>query len=149
MKLFIQCLFLFLLSGSANMLFAQDGVITVRSGNLTLTMPEKVHEIMEERATANKEEEIPRPEFCQGVRVQVFYGKDRDEADRILGEVKTMYPEQHSNMEYDSPDYKIKVGFFDSAESARPFLSTAKKDFPLSLPVTEIIRCGLLDQTTR
>lgn len=149
MKYFIQILLLCLLSGQGNKLFAQDGTITLRSENITMTMPKEVHKIMEEKSRAPKEKEIPRPEFCQGVRAQVFYGKDRNEAEKALNEAKELFPEMYSNLEYESPDYKVKVGFFDSTNSAQPFLRTAKKEFPLSLPVTEIIRCGFLDQTTR
>lgn len=142
-------LFLGLMLVASGKVVAQDGAITLRSESLTLTLPVEVDELLNERKVPKKEEERIRPEFCQGARIQLFYGKDRTEAERILAKAKSIYPQMHSNLVYEAPDYKVKVGYFDSVETAKSVLSQTKREFPLSLSVPEIIRCGLLDQTTR
>lgn len=136
----------FLFSG---FLLAQSNVVTSEYGNLTIEWEKSLEELMEEKenevcpATVSLPE--PKPEFCRGARIQVFYSKNRSEAEAKLKELKSLFPGEFSNLEYISPDYKIKLGHFESRESAQTMLNRARRAFPSSLIVEETIRCSLID----
>lgn len=129
-----------LLSG---ILFSQTNVVTSEYGNLTIEWEKSLEELIEEKenevcpATVNLPE--PKPEFCRGARIQVFYSKNRSEAEEKLKEIKSLFPSEFSNLEYNSPDYKIKLGHFESRESAQNMLNRARRAFPSSLIVLSLI----------
>ncbi len=135
-----------LLSG---ILFSQTNVVTSEYGNLTIEWEKSLEELMEKKenkvcpAAVSLPE--PKPEFCRGARIQVFYTKNRSEAAEKLKEIKSLFPSEFSNLEYNSPDYKIKLGHFESRESAHNMLNRARRAFPSSLIVEETIRCSLID----
>ena len=133
----------------SNFLFGQDNVVTTESGNLTIEWDKSL-----EKHMASKEKEIcltdepqpvVEPEFCRGARIQVFYSKTRSEAETKLKELKSLFPSEFSNLEYISPDYKVKLGYFESREAAQSSLNKARRVFPSALVVEEVIRCKLLD----
>ena|SRR5690606_18055739 len=143
---FKLALITFLLAG---ILFAQTNVVTTESGNLTIEWEKKLEDHI-----ASKEKEIcisdpPQPveipEFCRGARVQVFYSKSRSEAESKLKELKGLFPTEFSNMEFNSPDYKVKLGHFESREAAQSTLNKARRTFPSALIVEETVRCSLID----
>lgn len=130
-------------------LFSQTNVVTSEYGNLTIEWEKSLEEWMEQKenqvcSTAPSLPE-PTPQFCRGARIQVFYSKNRSEAEEKLKEIKSLFPSEFSNLEYNSPDYKIKLGHFDSRESAQTMLNRARRAFPSSLIVEETIRCSLID----
>lgn len=128
-------------------LVAQSNVISSEYGNLTIEWEKSLEEWMEEKeiCTSPPPPPVKKPEFCRGARIQVFYSKNRSEADEKLKEIKSLFPSEFSNLEYNSPDYKIKLGHFDSRESAQTMLNRARRAFPSSLIVEETIRCSLID----
>ncbi len=83
-------------------------------------------------------------EFCEGARVQVFYSKNRSEAEQKLKEVKVLFPNLYANVVYHSPDYKVHVGYFESRNAAASTLNKAKKSFPASFIYNEKFRCSLI-----
>lgn len=143
-KLFV---IIFSLSG---ILLAQTNIVTTEYGNLTIEWDKKLEDHL-----ASKEKEIclsddPNPievipEFCRGARVQVFYSKSRSEAESKLKELKSLFPNEFSNLEFNSPDYKVKMGHFESREAAQSILNKARRAFPSALIVEETVRCSLID----
>ncbi len=137
--------FTFLFSG---ILLAQTHIVTTQSGNLSIEWEKSLEELM-----VSKEKEVctdntiiePKREFCRGARIQVFYSKNRSDAEQKLKEVKSLFPGEFANLEYISPDYKVKIGYFESRETAQPILNKAKRNFPSSLVVEETVRCNLID----
>jgi|SRR5690606_10682264 len=124
--------------------FAQNSVKT-KEGNLTIEWEESIKNLIAEKENVTCIIEPERPEFCQGARVQVFYSKNREEAEQKLAEAKSLFPGLYANLIYNSPDYKVRVGYFESREAAESTLRKAKRDFPASFIYEETIRCSLLD----
>ncbi len=128
--------------------FAQTQVVTTQSGNLSIEWEKSLEELM-----VSKEKEFcadntiiePKREFCHGARIQVFYSKNRSDAEQKLKELKSLFPGEFSNWEYVSPDYKVKLGHFESREAAQSILNKAKRNFPSALIVEETVRCSLID----
>jgi len=128
-------------------LVAQSNVINTEYGNLTIEWEKSLEELMEEKeiCTSPPPPPVKKPEFCRGARIQVFYSKNRSEAEEKLKETKSLFPGEFSNLEYNSPDYKIKLGYFESRESANSTLNKVQRAFPSSLVVEERVRCVLID----
>src|SRR5690606_41923232 len=88
----------FLFSG---FLLAQSNVVTSEYGNLTIEWEKSLEELMEEKenevCTATVSLPEPKPEFCRGARIQVFYSKNRSEAEAKLKELKSLFPGEFSN----------------------------------------------------
>ncbi|MCS6794682.1 MAG: SPOR domain-containing protein [Raineya sp.] len=76
-----------------------------------------------------------------GFRVQVYSGKDREEAQRIKGLCLNMKIDEDvtAYIEYDRPNYKVKVGDFLTREDARELYRQLKKRFPEALIVPDIV----------
>ncbi len=138
--------FVFLFSGIA---FAQTNIITTESENLTIEMDESIQKLIKEKEVEICHTSTPPPtpvkEFCRGARIQVFYSKNRQESEAKLKELKTLFPEEFSNWEYVSPDYKVKLGYYKSREEAQSTLNKARRAFPSALIVEEILRCHLVN----
>ncbi|MFA7687883.1 MAG: SPOR domain-containing protein [Moheibacter sp.] len=133
----------------ATVAFSQDNYVSETSGNLTIEYDAALQKIMTEKENAicvvpEEEKEVKKPEFCNGVRVQVFYGKSRQEAEAKLKEVKTLFPNLHANVVYHSPDYKVHLGYFESRNDAAATLNRAKRNFPASFIYNETFRCSLI-----
>lgn len=127
--------------------FAQSKTVTNAYGNLHIEWNESLQRLITEKENAYCPPPPPdkTPEFCQGARIQVFYSKNRSEAEQQLKEVKSLFPQFWSNVEYISPDYKVFMGYFESREAAQPSLTRARKIFSSALTVNQVIRCSLLE----
>lgn len=125
---------------------AQSKMVTNNYGNLNIEWSESLQKLISKKENAYcPAPPPPKPEFCQGARVQIFYSKSRSEAEQKLNEAKTLFPNLYSNLIYNSPDYKVRVGYFDSREAAQSTLRRAKRNFPASFIFEETIRCSLLE----
>ncbi|MBA5629708.1 SPOR domain-containing protein [Moheibacter lacus] len=133
----------------SNFLYSQDNFVTTASGNLTIEMDKGIDQLLKskEKAICPTSDPVPAPvpEFCHGARIQVFYSKNRTEAESKLKELKSLFPGLYSDLDYISPDYKVKVGYFESRETAQSTLNKARRSFPSALVVEEVIRCKLID----
>lgn len=132
-----------------SILFAQTNITTTEYGNLTIEWDKKLedHVVSKEKemCISDDPEPVVIPEFCRGARVQVFYSKSRSEAESQLKELKDLFPKEFSNLEFNSPDYKVKIGHFESREAAQTLLKKARRNFPSALIVEETVRCSLID----
>lgn len=141
MKLF-PFVILFLFAGIG---LGQNRIITSNFGNLTIQWDESVQKMVQaENCPADPPDEL-KSEYCRGSRIQLFYSKDRKEAEEMLKSAKSYFPELIVNLDYVSPDYKVKAGYFSSRESARESLKKAKLKFSSSLIVDETVRCSMID----
>ncbi len=72
-----------------------------------------------------------------GFRVQVYVGKDRDEASRIKGICLNMKKEEDAYLDYDRPNYRVKVGNFLNREDAKTLYKDLKRRFPEAMIVPD------------
>lgn len=86
-----------------------------------------------------KPEEVTVKLEKPGFRVQVYAGKDRDEAQRIRGMCLNMKFDDQAYLHYDRPNYRVKVGDFLTREDARELYRLLKKRFPEAIIVPDIV----------
>lgn len=141
MKLF-PFVILFLIAGIG---LGQNRIVTSNFGNLTIQWDESIQKMVQAENCPTEQPEEIKSEYCKGSRIQLFYSKDRKEAEEKLKSAKSYFPELIVNLDYVSPDYKVKAGYFSSRESAQESLKKAKLRFSSSLIVDETVRCSLID----
>lgn len=71
-------------------------------------------------------------------RVQVFSGA-RDNATKALNYFKKQHTKQYSNIIYDQPNFKVKVGAFRTKEDANNFIKSLNKDYQSAFVLKEKI----------
>lgn len=71
-------------------------------------------------------------------RVQVFSG-ERENATKALNFFQKRYYDQYSNIVYDQPNFKVKVGAFRTKNDAENFIKTLDKDYKSAFILTEDI----------
>lgn len=74
-----------------------------------------------------------------GYRIQLYVGRDRDEANRIKGICLNMKIDEITYVMYDRPNYRVKVGDFLTREDARELYRTLKKRFPDAMIVPDLV----------
>jgi SPOR domain len=75
----------------------------------------------------------------QGFRVQIYNGGDRNTAMKIKTEFNRAYPAIRSYMNYSVPNFKIKVGDFDSKKDAVAFLKRIQVIVPQAFIVPDVV----------
>lgn len=72
-----------------------------------------------------------------GFRVQVYVGKDREEASRVKGVCLNLKIEEDAYLDYDRPNYRVKVGNFLNREDAKVLYKELKRRFPEAMIVPD------------
>jgi hypothetical protein len=72
-----------------------------------------------------------------GFRVQVYVGKDREEASRIKGICLNLEKDEEAYLDYDRPNYRVKVGNFLNREDAKELYKKLKRRFPEAMIVPD------------
>jgi SPOR domain len=75
----------------------------------------------------------------QGFRVQIYNGADRAVAMKIKTEFNRAYPGMRSYMNYSIPNFKIKVGDFETKKEATSFLNKIKAIVPNAFIVPDVV----------
>lgn len=140
-----EIFFLFLLVGMFS--FGQETIKVQENDNFTVELPESLNKILESKEKSEDpkiDPPKPAPEYCNGASIQIFYSKNRQEAEKIVKDFNAKFPQLKSSLSYVSPEYKVKVGRYKTREEASSDLNKIKKEFPLSLISDEKFRCSLL-----
>lgn len=72
-----------------------------------------------------------------GYRVQVYVGKDRNEAASVKGRALNIERDEEAYLDYDRPNYRVKVGNFLTREDARDLYKSLKRRFPDAMIVPD------------
>lgn len=125
--------------------FAQETIKIQENDNFTVELPESLNTILESKeksAEPKPPTPIPAPEYCKGASIQIFYSKNRQEAEKYKKDFDAKFPRSNSRLMYVTPEYKVKSGIFKSREEATEDLKKIKKEFPLALISEETFRCS-------
>lgn len=126
--------------------FGQETMKVQENDNFTVELPESLNNILESKEKSEdtkNDPPKPEPEFCKGASIQIFYSKNRQEAEKIVNDFNGKFPQLKASLSYVSPDYKVKVGRYKTREEASSDLNKIIKDFPLSLISDEKFRCSV------
>lgn len=74
-----------------------------------------------------------------GFTIQIYVGKDTDEARKIKGKALAMLPEEYVELFYDEPSFKVKVGQYFTRTEARGTYAKLHAKFPTALIIPDKI----------
>jgi hypothetical protein len=71
--------------------------------------------------------------IIDGYRIQIFFSNERKLADDQRQKFTRLFPEQETLIEYDAPNYTVRVGTFKTRDEAEDFRHLITQDFPMSI----------------
>lgn len=71
--------------------------------------------------------------IIDGYRIQIYFSNERKLAEEQRMKFIKLYPQHESFIEYDAPNYTVKVGSFRTMEEAEDFRAMITRDFPMSI----------------
>jgi len=77
--------------------------------------------------------------FVDGYTIQIYTGSNRNDADQAARNASALVLDIDPKVEYDQPNYKVKVGQYENRLEAHQIFERLKKDFPLALLIPERI----------
>ena len=121
--------------------FAQDNSPTAlpksQQGEIHVYADPKLNEdIYLKQRLKNPEKETEFP----GYRIQVFFGSDRTDANKIKAEFVEKYPDVDVYVVYESPNFKVRVGNFRNKIEAQKLLHDVKQKYDGAFIVPDKIK---------
>ncbi len=71
--------------------------------------------------------------IMDGYRIQIYFSNERKLAEEQRMKFIKLFPQHESFIEYDAPNYTVKVGSFRTMEEAEDFRAIITRDFPMSI----------------
>lgn len=71
--------------------------------------------------------------IMDGYRIQIYFSNERKLAEEQRMKFIKLFPQHESFIEYDAPNYTVKVGSFRTMEEAEDFRAMITRDFPMSI----------------
>lgn len=128
----MQFLFIILLMGCTNSLWAADSIIVKKDPRLDL--------LTAKQAQINKRSAMMTSTGqYKGYRIQVISTTNRDQAFKIKTELLSRFPDQKSYTSYQSPLFKVRIGNFLKKEDAEQFRKMLNRFYPKGVYVVEDI----------
>ncbi|MFA5620541.1 MAG: SPOR domain-containing protein [Weeksellaceae bacterium] len=87
------------------------------------------------------EERCAKQNKIMGYKIQIFYTKDRNAAEKVRSEFADKYPDLTPELVYASPDYRILVGDYFTRNSAASDLRRIRRNYPGSFAVQWRVWC--------
>lgn len=159
MKKFIV-LFLFIFSASA---FAQEKIDTVQiinNGTLNMEIDSRINNVIKAKedavctyTTPTKKPVDKKPvvvksnDPCAGMpqvsgfKIQIYYSKNRADADKVRAEFNKTYPDMSAQVVYYSPDYRVLVGDYFSKSSASRDIRRLKSNYNSAFSIPYKVLC--------
>ena len=126
---------LFLMMFSTTHVGAQNN--TASSGEMHVYVDPKLDDdiyLKQRLKNPEKETEIP------GYRIQIFFGSDRTDANKIKAEFSERFPEVEVYIAYESPNFKIRAGNFRNKIEAQKLLHQIKAKYDGAFIVPDKIK---------
>ncbi|WP_312355984.1 SPOR domain-containing protein [Empedobacter sp.] len=158
MKKFI---FLFLITFSS-CVFAQDKIDTVQiinNGTLNMEIDSRINNVLKAKEDAvcsytttvkkptEKKPVIQSNDPCAGTpqvngfKIQIYYSKDRKDAEKVRNEFARSYPDLSSQTAYFSPDYRVLVGDYFTRASASKDIRRLKSKYNSAFSIPFKVLC--------
>ena len=159
MKKFIV-LFLFIFSASA---FAQEKIDTVQiinNGTLNMEIDSRINNVIKAKEDAvctytaptkkpvdKKPVVVKSNDPCAGMpqvngfKIQIYYSKDRKDADKVRNEFDRSYPDMSSQVAYYQPDYRVLVGDYFTKGSASTGIRRLKSKYNSAFSIPFKVLC--------
>ncbi len=121
--------------------FAQDNQSIAlprpQQGEIHVYADPKLNEdIYLKKRLKNPEKETEFP----GYRIQVFFGSDRTDANKVKAEFSEKYPDVDVYVVYESPNFKVRVGNYRNKIEAQKLLHDLKQKYDGAFIVPDKIK---------
>lgn len=156
MKKFIAVFFI-LLSSS---IFAQEKIDTIQiinNGTLNMEIDSSVYNVLKAKEDAtcvytpkknvDKRPTIKSSDPCagnaqiNGFKIQIYYSKNRQEANKVKDEFSKLYPDMSVQVTYYTPDYRVLVGDYFSKSSASKDIRRLRSKYNSSFSIPFKVLC--------
>lgn len=117
-------------------LSAQEGEIIIHKDNRIDALVAKQGEIIPPSI---------KPEI-NGYRIQLFFDSDREKVNSARAKFMSSHPKVDTYVEYNAPNFFLKVGDFRTRLEAEKVKSTIELDFPTSFVIEEKINLPRLEK---
>lgn len=152
-------LFLAIFSTSA---FAQEKIDTVQiinNGTLNIEIDNRINTVLKNKEdatctyvapvkkTVEKKVVVKSNDPCAGTpqvngfKIQIYYSKNRSDADKVRNEFSRLYPGMSAQTAYYSPDYRVLVGDYFSKSSASRDIRRLKKNYNNAFSIPFKVLC--------
>lgn len=158
---YYKIIFCFLLLGSfaiAQNLIPNQSTWTIKNddegGSLTIFLDESLETLLKEKEAAicdktgyappvplTPAEKCAKQNKILGYKIQIFYTKDRDTANRVKNDFASQHPDMTPELIYASPDYRILVGDYFTRQSASDDLRRIQRNYPGAFAIQYRIWC--------
>lgn len=114
----------------SNYLLANDTIIVSKDSRLDI--------LTQKQAEINKRTGMMTSSgLYKGYRIQVLSTTNRDEANKIKGDVLSRFTDQKAYLTYHSPYFKVRIGNFIKKEDAEKFRQQLNKYYPQGVYIVE------------
>lgn len=96
---------------------------------------EAINELMEKHIALGKARNS-----MPGYRVQIFFGDNREEANKLKNEFLRNYSTTGAYIVYQQPNFKLRVGDFKTRLQATEFLMQIQSRFPMAFLVKDNVK---------
>ncbi|MEL6811667.1 MAG: SPOR domain-containing protein [Bacteroidota bacterium] len=104
---------------------------SAQTGTLVVNQDPKISQLLKLKKKLEKDGDIH-----EGFTIQLYYG-NRVKAESVRSEYRNKYTSWPASIEYETPNYKVWVGSFDSRLKADRALLEIRRNFPtaFALPI--------------
>jgi hypothetical protein len=155
----IIALFLFI---SSITLYAQEKIDTIiieNRGKVTIELDQNINKIITSKENescpfvtkkntnkkdtpkANAADPCATQNQINGFKIQIYYSKNRAEADKVKNEFEKIYPNMSAQVVYFAPDYRVLVGDYFTKNSAAPDIKRLKNKYNSSFAIPYKVLC--------
>jgi len=116
-------------------LFAQEG-------NVTVSMDPKIENLIKQEGQIIPPATSPQ---LTGYRIQLFFDDNKGKVDEARSKFLSLHPKVDTYLNYNSPNYFLKVGDFRTQMEAEKVKATIDAQFPTAFIVKEKINLPRVD----
>jgi len=134
-----------------------DTITIENKGTLKIELDSKINKIITAKENENcvtitpkntkKETKTNSSDPCanqnqiNGFKIQIYYSKNRAEANKVKAEFENTYPNLSAQVVYYAPDYRVLVGDYFTKKSANPDIKRLKSKYNSAFSIPYKVLC--------
>lgn len=116
--------------------------LLAQTGNVTVTMDPQVENLIKQEGQIIPPATSPQ---LTGYRIQLFFDDNKGKVDEARSKFLSLHPKIDTYLNYNSPNYFLKVGDFRTQMEAEKVKATIDAQFPTAFIVKEKINLPRVD----
>jgi hypothetical protein len=135
LKILVQVVIFFLLSGLSLMSFAQEK--EKEKGHIQIIQDDRVDLLVSKHIQLNQNRKN-----MEGYRIQIFFdsgNNSKTKAQSIYEGFRAKYPDIGAYLSFKSPNYKVRIGDFRTQLDAQRFLNEIIDEYPNAWIIADMI----------